>query len=115
MDKRKQKFKIWRATLNSTAGFQCTPTTVVMAGNPKNAIVADENGVYLSMGGSVSFGTTSENIRMGGLFVQMNDFIRMIPQSMMTPFPNCIPFPPVALFLSSARDLVITLAALSPI
>jgi len=111
-DPQKRNFKIWRATKNAEAGFQCTPNSVALVGNKKNAVAADENGVYISMGGSVSFGTTSENIRMGGLFVQMNDWIRMIPQTMMTPFPNCIPFPPVALFASTAKNLVVMIAAL---
>ena len=112
-DEAKRNFKIWRASPSSDAGIMITPRGATIAGNAKNAVVADETGVYLSMGGSVSFGTTSENIRMGGLFVQMNDWIRMIPQSMMTPFPNGIPSIPLSLGISSAKELAVVIAMLA--
>ena len=99
------KFKIWTATRDSKNGFMVTPTTSIMAGSKKNFVAADSGGVYLSGGGSISFNTTSENIRMGGLFVQLNDFIRMIPSTIMTPFPPVIPFPPLSLPIMIATSL----------
>lgn len=91
------KFKIWTASRTAEGGFMVTPDSVVMAGSKKNFVAADASGVYLGGGGSISFNTTAENIRMGGLFVQMNDFLRMIPSTIMTPIPPTIPFPPLAL------------------
>lgn len=114
MDPRKQKFKIWRADKNSIPAFQCTPRSVIMSGNKNNSIICDENAIYISQGGSVSFGTTSENIRYGGLFVGMNDFIKMIPQTIMTPFPSLIPFLPLALMFSSAKEILVAAAIFSP-
>lgn len=99
------RFKIWTATRTAKNGFMVTPTTSVMAGSKKNFIAADSGGVYISGGGSISFNTTSENIRMGGLFVQLNDFIRMIPSTIMTPFPPVIPFAPLSMPLMIASEL----------
>ena len=98
-----QKFKIWKATSESKAGFMVTPEYVVMAGTAKNYIVIDQNGTNIA--GGISLMSTSDQIRQGGLFVQMNDFVKMIPGTMVTPIPQLIPFPPVALIASFAQHL----------
>ena len=105
-------FKCWKATRDTKAGFMVTPVAAVMAGSKVNTVIADDTGVYVGGGGPVSINTTSENVRTGGLFVGMNDFIRMIPSTMMTPFPPQIPFPPVTLPLAAASGLAFFLAML---
>jgi hypothetical protein len=103
-----QKFKIWKCTNDSASGFMVTPDSIVMAGTSKNFIVIDQNGTNIA--GPISFMTTSDQIRQGGLFIQMNDFVKMIPGTMVTPIPQQIPFPPVALIASVAESLPFLLA-----
>ena len=107
-----KRFKIWTASRDAQGGFMVTPKVSVMAGSPKNFIAADNAGVYISGGGSISFNTTAENIRMGGLFVQLNDFLRMIPSTLISPLPPTIPFPPLALPITIIKVLPTFLALL---
>ena len=104
----KNKVKVWKATTDSPAGFMITPDAAIMAGNSKNFIAADKNGV--SIAGSLSLMMTSDQIRQGGLFIQMNDFVQMIPKTIVTPIPQIIPFPPVAFFASIATSMPMILA-----
>jgi hypothetical protein len=106
----KKNFKIWKASRDSEAGFMITPETAVMAGSKSSFIAIDKSGTHIS--GPISFITTGENIRTAGLFVGMNDFVKMIPSTMMTPIPSQLPIPPVALFTSIALSLPFVLAAL---
>ena len=87
-----------------------TDKACIMAGNEQNQIVCDNQGIYLSAGGSVSLNTTSENFRLGGFFVQMNDFVRMIPSTTCTPIPPQVPMPPMALPISIVKELPIFIA-----
>jgi len=98
-------FKIWTASRSAKAGFMVTERSVLMAGDKTNFIAADNKGVYISGGGSVAFGTGRENLRTGGLFIGMNDFINLIPQTIVTPIPNEIPFPPISLPVGLAKEL----------
>lgn len=104
----KARFKIWKATTDSAAGFMITPDTAVMAGSPKNFIAVNESSTYIS--GPISLVTSGEQIRQGGLFIHMNDFVRMIPSTIVTPIPPQIPFPPVQLFASIAKQMPFVLA-----
>jgi hypothetical protein len=90
----KKDYKVWRATNTSKAGFVATPDTVKMLATPDKFIAIDNNG--LSINGPLSINSTSEQIRQGGLFTQMPDFVRMIPPTIMTPIPSQMPFPPLA-------------------
>jgi len=104
-----KNIKIWKATRNSNAGFMVTERSAFMIGTRNNFIVAADTGVSIA-GKSISFNTTSENIRAGGLFVQMNDFVRMVPQTLVTPMPTQIPFPPFGMVTSVMKDLPFFLA-----
>ncbi len=90
-----QRVRIWKAVPESKAGFMVTADSVAMAASSSNFIVVDQHGTNIA--GPVSFMTTSENIRQGGLFTQMPDFVRMVPSSVVTPIPPQIPFPPIAM------------------
>jgi len=106
----KKGYKIWKASRDSEAGFMVTPEYAIMAG-AKNAFIAvSKEGTHIS--GPLSLITTGENIRTAGLFVGMNDFVKMIPSTMVTPIPSQIPVPPVALFTSVAKSLPFILAFL---
>lgn len=99
-----QNFKIWTATNTSSAGVMVTPKASFLVGTPYNFVVAGDSGITLA-GKSISMGTVGENIRQGGLFVKMNDFVRMIPQTLATPIPSQIPFPPLGMVTSVLGDL----------
>lgn len=103
-------FKVWTATQDSESGFIVMPDKAVMVGNKKNFIAAHQDGVTI-VANSIVFGTISENIRTGGLFLQMNDFIRMIPSSIVTPIPPQVPAPPLAMFTGIIKHIPIVLAA----
>jgi hypothetical protein len=106
----KKNFKIWKASRDSKAGFMVTPDFTVMAGSESAFIAVSKEGTHIS--GPVSFITTSENIRTAGLFVGMNDFIKMIPSTIAMPIPSQLPIPPVAMFTSIAKSLPFMLAML---
>jgi hypothetical protein len=107
----KAKYKIWKASKDSTAGFMVTPDTAVMAGSKNAFFAASKEGCSIS--GPVSFVTTSEQIRVAGLFVKMNDFMKILPSNIMMPIPEQMPFPPVSLFTSIALSLPFAIALLA--
>lgn len=103
-----QKIRIWRASSDSNTGFMVTEDAVFMVGTKSNFIAIDANGTNIA--GPISLMSSSDQIRQGGLFVQMNDFIKMIPGTIMTPIPSQIPFPPIALISSFAESMPFLLA-----
>jgi len=98
------RFKIWKSTMESEAGMMVTPDTAYMIGNKNNFIAASNTGVAINANG-ISLNCMSENQRTGGLFIKMNDFIKMIPNTIVTPYPPQIPFPPIALPLEMLKGL----------
>ena len=104
-----KNIKIWKATSNSNAGFMVTPKSAFMIANKNNFVAVGDVGISLT-GKSISFATTSENLRKGGLFVEMNDFVKMIPTTLVTPMPEQIPFPPLGMVSSVIKDLPFFLA-----
>ena len=106
-----KNIKIWKATNKSNAGMMVTERAAFLIGTSKNFVVASDKGVGIA-GKSISFMTTSENIRQGGLWIQMNDFAKMIPSTLISPLPYQIPFPPAGLITSVAKDLPFFLAML---
>lgn len=90
----KKEWKIWKATDEAKAGIMVTPDTVKMIAGPDKFIAIDSNGI--SINGPLSINSSSEQIRQGGLFVQMPDLIRMIPPTIVTPIPSQVPIPPLA-------------------
>jgi len=106
----KKDYKIWKASRESDAGFMITPETAIMAGSKSAFIAIDKKGTHIS--GPVSFITTGENIRTAGLFVGMNDFVKMVPSTIVTPIPSQLPIPPIGMFTSVALSLPFLMAFL---
>jgi len=106
-----KNYKIWKAVDTSTAGMMVTPTASYLIGGKYNFIAASKSGVSI-MGKSVTIGTTGESVRQGGLFIHMNDFVRMIPQTMVTPIPSQVPFPPLGMITQVLSDLPFFLSML---
>lgn len=96
--------RIWKVSKRSTAGVMITERSASLIGNKNNFVAADETGVSI-IGSSINFGVLSENQRHGGFFVKMNDFVQMIPTTLVTPVPNQIPFPPLGLINSVMKDM----------
>lgn len=101
--------KIWKATKHAPAGLMVDQKFSMLIGNQKNFVVAHNAGVTL-MGNSITMGTASENIRKGGFFVEMNDFVKMVPTTLVTPMPQQVPFPPLAIVSSVMKDMPFFLA-----
>jgi len=98
-----KNFKIWTAVPGGP-GVMATEQEAYLIGSKTNFVAASSAGVAV-MGKSITMGTTGENIRQGGLFVGMNDFIRMIPSTIVTPIPPQIPFPPLGMISTVMKDL----------
>lgn len=106
----KKDFKIWTANSQAPAGVMVTPESSFLIGTPKNFIVASKEGLGF-IGKSITIGTTSENLRQGGLFVNTNDFMKLIPSNMYFPVPSQIPFPPLAAMWTAVKDTAFLIAA----
>jgi len=91
----KNNFKIWKVSEDSESGMMLTNDAAFLIGSRKNFVVANKNGVVIA-GKSISLATSSENIRVGGLFAGMNDFAKMIPSTIVTPIPSILPIPPLS-------------------
>jgi hypothetical protein len=101
--------KIWKASKDAVAGFMVTDNMAVMAGNASNFIAIDKTGIAIS-GKGISFNTVSENQRHGGVFVKMNDFVQMIPKTIVTIIPSQVPYAPVGMLTQVTKDLPFFLA-----
>jgi hypothetical protein len=109
-DNSKKHYRIWRATPDSDACVMVNETAAVIAANQSTFVAVSECGV--SIAGPVSFNVTSESIRYGGLFVSQNDFVKMIPTTIVTPIPSQIPYPPLAFSTAILKEMPFFLAAL---
>lgn len=107
-----RRVQVWRISRESPAAIEVTENTALLAGSRANFVAASGAGVTI-VGKSVNFGVLSENQRHGGLFIRMNDFLQMVPTTIVTPVPNQIPFPPFGLASSMLSDLPFFLAMLS--
>jgi hypothetical protein len=100
--------KVWRATENSDAFISATTAEINVAGNAKNWINVGSHGI--TMRGNISHICMGEGQRTGGLFVNANEFINMIPKSIVTPFPMILPIPPFGLAGSIVGGLAMVIA-----
>lgn len=99
-----RRVQVWRISKDSPAGIEVSENTAILAGSRANFVAATSAGVTI-MGKSINFGVPSENQRHGGMFIRMNDFLQMIPSTLVTPTPNQIPFPPFAIASTMLADL----------
>lgn len=95
--------KVWRATRTSSSGLQVTEDSVALVGDKEHFVLANDTGIYLS--GPISLIADAANIRRGGLFTGINDFLDMIPSTILTPNPKNVPFPPIFVVRNLAEDL----------
>ncbi len=102
--------KVWKATRDSSAGIVVSETGVTAIGNENNIINVNEQGITIM--GNISLVTDARNIRRGGLFIGINDFMDMIPSTILTPLPKQIPSPPITGLLDIERDVAFFTALL---
>ena len=104
------KSRVIRTHSAAKAGIFVEDDAVSIVGDSRNFIVADDRGITIK--GPISFVSDSMNRRTGGLFVGINDFLEMIPQTIITPIPSKIPFPPVFAIGAIVKDLAFFMALL---
>jgi len=102
--------KVWKASRTSTAAIAVSEDTVAMVAGNNIVAVTDEG---TTIAGPISLASDSMNIRKGGLFVGLNDFIEMIPSTIVTPLPKQIPFPPVHGVVGIVRHIAFFTSLLS--
>lgn len=100
--------RIIRTSEFSKSGIYLEDETISIIGDKDNFIVCDNRGITLK--GPVSIVADGMNIRTGGLFVGVNDFMAMIPSTIVTPIPQKIPFPPVHFLQNIAKDTAFFMA-----
>lgn len=103
MSETKKNYRIWQAVKDGPATM-VTPEAAFLIGSKNNFIAAHKDGLSI-VGKGITFGTSGEQIRQGGLFVNMNDFVRMIPSTISTPIPPQMPMPPMGMVASIMKDL----------
>jgi hypothetical protein len=88
--------KVWKSDPNAEAGIEVRDESVTMiagtAGAP-SAVRVDKSGTYI--GGKVSIMSMPDQIRVGGLWVQNNPFLGMLPSTLASPIPALILNPPI--------------------
>ena len=94
--------RVIKANQGAKPGIEVSESVVIIAGDSRHFIAVDERGVTIK--GPVSFVTDAMGVRRGGLFVGINDFLHMIPSTIITPIPQNIPIPPVAGVANLAKD-----------
>ena len=104
MAEQKKNVRIWTATRDAQAGMMVKEDSAYMVADRKNFIATTREGTIISAN-SVVFNLPSDAIREGGLFVRMNDMVRMIPTTLVTPMSQHIPFPPFGFAFAIAKDL----------
>ncbi len=102
--------KVWKTNRTSAAGMVVTDTEAMLIGSENNVVVA--NGQGITIAGPISLVSDASNIRRGGLFVGLNDFLDMIPSTIVTPIPKQIPMPPIHGVMGLAKDVAFFMALL---
>jgi formylmethanofuran dehydrogenase subunit C len=85
--------RAWKANRDSVAGIFLDDQKVIIAGDNKHFLAADNRGITIK--GPISFASMSNEQRSGGLFVGRGEFIDMIPATIVTLNPRKTPFPPI--------------------
>lgn len=88
--------RVWRAHKDSRAGIKLQSESIEIIGDARTGIQVGPGGVVVT-GKSFAIGNTSDNIRTGGFFIMPDDFVSMIPSTIVTPLAMRSPYPPVGL------------------
>jgi len=102
--------RVFKASRDSKAGLKLTEGSAILAGDDRHLIGVDNRGITLK--GPISIVADAMNIRRGGLFVGLNDFLNCIPSTMFTPIPQNIPMPPISGLVNIGKDVAYFVAHL---
>jgi hypothetical protein len=102
--------KVFAASSNAKAGIELSEDSAALVGDSRHFVIADDRGTTIK--GPVSIVADAMSIRRGGLFVGLNDFLHMIPSTIISPIPNQIPMPPMHGIINLQKDLTFFLACL---
>jgi hypothetical protein len=102
--------RVFRTSNKSQASIYLEDNAVSIIGDSRNFIVCDDRGVTIK--GPVSFVSDAMGRRQAGLFVGISDFLETIPQTLITPFPSRIPFPPVFAVANIVKDVAFFMSLL---
>lgn len=102
--------RVFRTSPKAKASLYLQDNSASLIGDSRHFITCDERGVTIK--GPVSFISDSMGRRTAGLFVGINDFLEMIPQTIITPIPSKIPFPPIFAVTNLTQDLAFFLSLL---
>jgi hypothetical protein len=102
--------RVYKSSQSAKAGIELTEETVAVAGDSRHFIVVDGRGTTIK--GPISLITDAMGTRRGGLFVGLNDFMHMIPSTLVTPIPAQVPIPPIQGLVGIAKDVAFFLAML---
>lgn len=105
-----KRARVIRTSPTAKASVYVQDNAASLIGDSRHFITCDDRGVTIK--GPVSFISDSLGRRTAGLFVGINDFMEMIPQTLITPIPSKIPFPPVFAIQNLTTDLAFFMALL---
>ena len=83
---------------------------VSIVGDSRHFITVDDRGITFK--GPISHISDSLGRRTAGLFTGINDFLEMIPQTIVTPVPSKIPNPPMYATVNMTQDVAFFMAML---
>jgi len=95
--------KVIRTSEGSNAAIKVSGNSIVLGGDNRHVIAVNQQGTTIR--GPISLAVDSQNIRVGALFVGMNDFLKCIPSTQWFPVPQQLPIPPVAGLVNIAKDV----------
>lgn len=102
--------RVFRVSKQASASLFLEENSASLVGDSRHFITVDDRGVTIR--GPVSFISDSLGRRTAGLFTGINDFLEMIPQTLITPIPSKIPNPPIFALTNITRDLAFFLSLL---
>jgi hypothetical protein len=102
--------RVYKASTAGKASVEIGEASVAVAGDSRHFIVVDDRGT--SIKGPISIISDAMGTRRGGLFVGINDFLHMIPSTLVSPIPNQIPVPPIQGMTAITKDVAFFLAML---
>ena len=105
-----QTTRVFRATNTSPAAIKLTEDSVAMVGGGGNAVVVNSKGMGFI--GAQSWMSTGSQRRLAGLWVHQTEMLDMIPETIVTPFPNIMIMPPLAALTNLAEDMAFFAALL---
>jgi len=102
--------RLFRASELSPASIEIQETQVTISSDPSKFIAIDEKGIYVR--GPTSEINLGPQRRRAGLFIEEFDLLRIIPKTIVTPFPLNYLSPPLHVAPNFQMDMALFAANL---